>query len=377
MSRRGGPSGRGGAAPDGGAGPDGHAGPDGGAGHDGRRALRGTGKLSDLPAQAPPGYREEVLARMPSLGALYARAVGRTRTLVLSSAPLARSGLPKVVLRVDGVTATAEQLSDYQHLVGEPGTDVLPAGYVHVLAFPLAMALMVRPDFPLQVLGMVHVANRVEQHRALRLGEAFTVRAWAQDAREHARGTEVDLVVTVSTAPGTGTGVGLGGVGEELWRGVSTYLAKGRRPRDLEVGGSAPPAPDERPAATSPDDRAARAPDERSAAPAALWHLPADAGRAYAAVSGDRNPIHVSRLGARLFGFRRPIAHGMYTAALALAATARDRGEAFVWTVHFVRPVLLPATVAFAAERTGKGVRYTAWSPRSGKPHLGGTVTPL
>ena len=45
-----------------------------------------------------------------------------------------------------------------------------------------------------------------------------------------------------------------------------------------------------------------------------------DVGRAYAEVSGDHNPIHTSRIGARLFGFPRPIAHGMWTQARCLAA---------------------------------------------------------
>src|SRR6266487_1403229 len=49
--------------------------------------------------------------------------------------------------------------------------------------------------------------------------------------------------------------------------------------------------------------------------PHVVWELPADLGRRYAAVSGDRNPIHLYRLTAWLFGFRRPIAHGMWAAA--------------------------------------------------------------
>ena len=45
----------------------------------------------------PAGYREEVLRAMPSLRRLYARALGRLRTMVLAR-PVAR-GLPQVVLR--------------------------------------------------------------------------------------------------------------------------------------------------------------------------------------------------------------------------------------------------------------------------------------
>ncbi|GAA4285942.1 MaoC/PaaZ C-terminal domain-containing protein [Georgenia daeguensis] len=315
------------------------------------------------PAGGPPsGYREEVVHAMPSLRRLYAKALGRLRTMVMAR-PVAR-GLPQVVLRVDGVRGDPAGLSEYQHLVGEPGTDALPAGYVHVLAFPLAMAVMVREDFPLPVLGLVHVGNRVDCQRQLTLDDAVTVRAWAQDAREHARGTTVDLVVEVTDASG-----------RLAWRGVSTYLAKGRPPRGLAV------AP-----ARERGDR----PDPPTV-PTAVWRLAGDVGVRYAEVSGDRNPIHVSRVGARLFGFRRPIAHGMYTAARALAAAPPALRQApFTWSVEFAKPVLLPATVAFAASPvgtgtgagavtgtgtgTGTGTTFAVWSPRSGAVHLTGTV---
>ena len=42
----------------------------------------------------------------------------------------------------------------------------------------------------------------------------------------------------------------------------------------------------------------------------ARWELPAGAGRRYARVSGDYNPIHLWALTARPFGFRAPILHG-------------------------------------------------------------------
>ncbi|GAA4419050.1 MaoC/PaaZ C-terminal domain-containing protein [Georgenia halophila] len=303
------------------------------------------------PGHGPPaGYREELLPTMPSLGKLYATAMARTGRLVLAK-PVAHD-LPKVALRVDGVRADAAGLSDYQHLVGEPGTDELPAGYVHVLAFPLAMAVMVREDFPLPVLGMVHVANRVEQHHRLDLDETVTVRAWAQEAREHARGVTVDLVTEV-TYDGT-----------LAWRGASTYLAKGRPPKGLPL----------RPATERPEraDRAER--PQPPSEPTAVWRLSGVAAR-YAEVSGDRNPIHVSRLGARLFGFKRPIAHGMYTASRALAGTpAALRRRPFVWTVDFAKPVLLPATVEYACDPSGQ---HAVWSRRSKSVHLTGRVEAL
>ncbi len=292
--------------------------------------------------------REQRLDAVPSLGSLYSRALAATARTTMSRGPAA-DRLPDVAYVAGGITADPVTLSAYQGLLGEAGTDELPAGYVHVLAFPLAMALMVRPDFPLPVLGMVHIANRVEQHRPVRLGEELTARAWAESPRAHRKGTLVDLCVTVDSG------------GERVWDGTSTYLARGRR-----LAGAVADSP-----SSSPEERAAAAGEV-----VALWSLGADTGKRYAEVSGDRNPIHVSRLGARAFGFPRPIAHGMYTAARALAQLARFRGDAFVWDVEFAKPVLLPGRVALAVDAAGDSVRYTGRHPRSGKVHLTGTVTP-
>lgn len=321
-----------------------------------------------VPGAAPGPEQVVTLPRVPALGGLYARgAAGAVRTRATGGVRLSSRALPQVTYVVDDVRADADHLTAYQHLLHEPATDRLPAGFVHVLAFPVATALMVRDDFPLPLLGMVHLANRVEQHRPLTLGERATVRAWAADLRPHRTGTQVDLVTEVAAG------------GEVAWRGVSTYLAKGVRLPDADA------TPDlERPAFVPPV-RTGR------------WELPADVGRRYAAVSGDRNPIHLSPVTARAFGFRRAIAHGMYTASRALADVGAARGDAFTWAVEFASPVLLPSTPDVRVARTpadghghadgheaGDVVRagnkdghsVTVWHPRTGRLHLTATVHP-
>lgn len=292
--------------------------------------------------------REIRLDEIPSLGALYAQALGRMAQAVMSTRQA--TSLPQVRYAVDGIRADAEQLSAYQGLLGESGTDELPAGYVHVLAFPLAMAVMARPDFPLPLLGMVHLANRVEQREPLQLGDVLSVRAWPENLRLHRSGTQVDLVVEVRRVASDGV----------AWRGVSTYLAKGKK-----LPAAAPEAPVERAEVTHP-------------AVTAQWKLGSDVGRRYAAISGDRNPIHLWGLTAKLFGFPRAIAHGMYTAARALATVGVARGETFTWTVEFGKPVLLPGTVTFGVTaRPDGGHDYAGWDAKSGKTYFSGTVTPL
>ena len=96
--------------------------------------------------------------------------------------------------------------------------------------------------------------------------------------------------------------------GEPVWRGVSTYLSRGTEHADAPVVRAAV--------------------HRRRSPPSRLGRCGGSAegtGRAYAAVSGDWNPIHLHALTARPLGFPTAIAHGMYTYARvmrALGATA-------------------------------------------------------
>jgi acyl dehydratase len=104
----------------------------------------------------------------------------------------------------------------------------------------------------------------------------------------------------------------------------------------------------------------------------AVWHVPGDIGRRYAAVTGDRNPIHLYALTAKLLGFRRAIAHGMWTKARCLAALEGRLPEAYTVDVGFKLPVLLPGKVGFAATQDS----FELFDPRNGKPHLSGQILP-
>lgn len=313
----------------------------------------------------PADRRALELPEVPGLGRTYLR--------TLAARGSKRGELEAVEVRVDDVRIDADHLADYQRVVGEPVSDVAPAGYFFVLAFPLALSVMTRKAFPLPALGMVHVANRVVQNHPVRVGESIGLRTWAQDLRAHRAGTQVDLVTQALDADG-----------DVAWEQISTFLAKGVRIRGLEAA----------------DDGGSR-PEFSAPVPTGRWELPKDIGKRYAAVSGDRNPIHLNALAAKAFGFPRTIAHGMYTAAQALATVGPARGDAYVWEISFARPVLLPSTVAVRvagygaepappqralgtirarAERKGSeqgGLEIAVWDPRSGKPHLTGSVTPI
>jgi acyl dehydratase len=247
--------------------------------------------------------------------------------------------LPDVELVRRGVAVHRGHLAAYDRVCGFRLSDTLPATYPHVLAFPLAMRLMSAGDFPFPVVGLVHVANRITVRKAVRADDELDLAVRVADLRPHARGRQFDVVTTATVA------------GEQVWTGVATYLSK-----DRSGDGGAPR--EHSPAPTS--------------APVSSWRVPARVGTDYAAVSGDRNPIHTSRIGARLFGFPRPIAHGMWSKARCLAALEGRLPDTYTVDVAFKAPILLPGRIGFAARRTAQGWEFSLAGRR---PHLAGEVT--
>ena len=291
--------------------------------------------------------RTEQLDSPPSLSAIYPRALSGAVTELPRRLPgLGRGGdpaLPDLELAVDGVEVDREHVARYDHVCGFRLRDQLAPTYPHMVAFPLAMKLMTDGSFPFPVMGLVHIENVIEQRRPITADERldFTVRA--DNLRDHDRGLQFDIVAEASAA------------GEPVWHSTSTYLR-----RQGGGGGS-----------SSSSDKRAEPPPAR-----ALWKVGDDIGRRYAAVSGDINPIHMHALSARLFGFPRPIAHGMWLKARCLAALEGRLPDALRVEVAFKLPLMLPAKVAFSSSTEGDGRDFAVHDARRGKPHLTGSVRP-
>ncbi|MFE3034294.1 MaoC family dehydratase [Streptomyces canus] len=310
---------------------------EGSYGEDGR-AEGASGKDGRAEGSDGPGAGRStvlVLDRSPSL--LPRLALGALRSPF--KRPSAAADVPRTRLVLPGLRIDLARLAAYERVCGFPtGEDALPVTYPHVLGFPLAMRLMSGRDFPLPLLGLVHTSIEITRYRELTASGEYELTVYVDGLAPHRRGTEV--------AVGTELRVGA----DVVWESVSTYLAR-HRTKDTGTGGER--------------EREAHGP-----LPAvAEWRLAGDVGRRYAAASGDRNPIHLYPLTARLFGFPRAIAHGMWTAARCLAAHGTP--QAVLVRAEFRAPVLLPGTVTYAAD----GERFELCGGE--RVHVSGGVYPL
>jgi MaoC like domain len=301
------------------------------------------------------------LTSPPSILPLYARAAAPMipGASLLPFVPGGGGEVPEIDLELVGLRADPAKVAAYARVCGFALRDHLPPTYPHVLAFPLHMAVMADGSFPFGAVGLVHVENRIEQLRPIGVDEELTIRVRPTKLEPHPKGRTFSLLTEVRCGP------------ERVWAGTSAMLRRGR-PAEL------PESHAERNKKATQRGESGEIESRPADIPAsAEWRLGGDLGRRYAAVSGDRNPIHMHSLTAKPLGFPGAVAHGMWTKARCLAALESRLPDAFATEVRFRKPILLPARVEFGSDEQGGEIQFSVRDAKRQKPHLDGRVRPL
>lgn len=280
----------------------------------------------------------------PALLPLFARALF-SRGSAAHDAPRTPD-IPPLEAKLIGADTGGASLARYREVCGFACHRHIPATWPHILAFPLHLTLLTDKAFPLPLLGLVHLRNRITQHRAIGDGEPLDIRVRLGAAQPTDRGIEFDLLTEATAA------------GRVVWEETSTNLFR-------------------QPGNTNPADRKTPPPALVSMANRLPLAAPEDIGRRYAAVAGDRNPIHLHPLSAKAFGFPRAIAHGMWSQARILAlleAQAGWQGPAFTVDAQFKKPLFLPGQAELQWEADQDGWDYQLLNASGDAPHLTGRI---
>lgn len=199
----------------------------------------------------------------------------------------------------------------------------VPLTLMYCLAQRVHLAQMLDEAFPWPAPGLVHVSNELELHAPITLGEEFFIRATIDLP---ARGPKVSPrrlrpVFTV-----------------EFWQHDSKVVTCVSQYQVMPKQGPKSSKPREQKVSVAPGEDWQQLKH---------WQLDTTAGRSYARLSGDFNPIHLHPLLSRWFGFEKPIIHGMYMAGRAQAELERAHQKPVQRIdVTFKRPVPLPADIA-------------------------------
>lgn len=281
----------------------------------------------------------DTLLQMPGALGLYAKALGTLRRR-----PGKNIRVPALAVSIAAVQADAQRLAAYRQICGFADDGLLPLTFPQVQASALHLWLMLQPQFPMPLMGIVHLRNRFECLRPMPADQTYDVFANIADGRRTHQGYEFDIVTEYRDVQG-----------EPVYRALMTPLYR------MRVDGLPKPPKPVPPAATLADYT--------------HFEAPADIGRRYAPIAGDFNPIHLHALTAKLFGFPRAIAHGMWAVARVAAAIETVRGQpATQLSVRFQQPLLLPARVALRYQSGEDETGFTLLSSTADKVHLTGTL---
>jgi acyl dehydratase len=194
----------------------------------------------------------------------------------------------------------------------------VPLTYLYLLAQRAQLATMLDRAMPFRIVGLIHVSNELAMKCEVRTDAPLVLMTTLSMPEPGTNGAVECVLETVASAD---------------WKTVFTctsrYLIKrGQRIKHAPASPSAVPVGDV----------------------VGEWVVTTDAGRRYAALSGDWNPIHLWPWSARLMGMNAPIIHGMETMARVCAAFEQSANRRVTsLACRFKRTVPLGASATLLA----------------------------
>jgi hypothetical protein len=287
-------------------------------------------------------------ARAPAIWSMYPKIVASRKPSLVPEG----GEVPRIEARLSKVVIDRKHLAAYSEICGAAAGATLPIAYPHILATPLHLAMLGAEAFPVKLFGMVHVQNRIAMREPLSADEPAEIRCWIEGHRDTERGQEFDLHTEYVVG------------GQPRWDETCTFLAR-RRP----AAGAGK---------TTTISRAVEGAPDALAIKSSSFRAPSGLGRRYGFISGDVNPIHMSDLTARAFGFPKAIAHGMWSLARLASdfEPARFDGGCEL-NVGFKLPIYMPAWLMLQRWDIENGEAFALRDAQGEKPHLTGTLKAL
>ena len=236
-----------------------------------------------------------ILDNFPSTLSLY-------RKIIFGS----KKGIPKegrlqnIKIQIKDLILPQALLENYNILCGFD-IESIPLTFPYALAGPLHLALIADKQFPIKPAGLLHIRNHIVQLSDIQIEQKADLSVEVCASRFRPQGFEFDIKTTLSQS------------GEEKWTCISTLLKRGKF--DTEDPASEQENIFEKLEDSSPE--------------LLKFNVPKNVGKLYARLCKDYNPIHISVLMAKLFGFKRSIAHGMWVSAAALAKVNQPQANKF------------------------------------------------
>ena len=256
--------------------------------------------------------------------------------------------LPQLEALWNQALDSPEQIQKYREICGFKNDGNLPILYPHIMTFAMQIHMLADKRFPLKAFGAVTTRSHIHQRRAIAETEALDLKCFFSGVRIVKAGLEVDLTTTATSE------------GQVVWESVNAYLFRGKK--FGEVGEAHP---------WSSFSDLGEESDFEDNRP-----IPKKLGRRYAKVTGDFNPIHNSRILAKIFGFKLDIIHGMWSFARCVTALPEpgiDGPQRL--DIAFKGPVFMESSCALTGEDQDGVKRFNLFCGKNPRPILLGSLT--
>jgi hypothetical protein len=200
-------------------------------------------------------------------------------------------------------------------------------------------------NFPLKVLGGVHLRNHVIQRQALFLQQRYDAALFFTDARRRPQGLEVDFKTEIRQ----GSMI--------VWESVTTFLFRRKfKVEDIE------------------NSRATLLQNLSDPWDKASFPVPMLTGKQFGWITKDINPIHMSRYLAKAFGFERDLCHGMWALSRSLPLLGGvDWQKPLRNDVSFKGPLYMERDVTLKVSRGTPGL-FELYSAGNERPCVLGSL---
>ncbi|MDY6946485.1 MAG: MaoC/PaaZ C-terminal domain-containing protein [Pseudomonadota bacterium] len=286
-------------------------------------------------------------ARRPSMVPAYAR-------VLLGRKPYSAPDgtvIEPVELEARKVVLSTSHIQRYREVCAVPASaQGLPPAYLHVLAMPLHMQLFVVKNFPVKVLGLIHLRNTIRVLAPVDERAPLKLRVYFETMRVTDYGQEYDFTTSYEQS------------GTVVWEEVSTMFARGT---------------------SGPKEGSKRPVIERSGHPETgvatdTLEIADNTGWRYARVSGDFNPIHLTARTAQMFGFKQAVAHGMWSMGRCLASAALHIPNMKIQIdTQFKLPVYIPSQALARTWSVAGGADISMCTMKGDRLHLAMQVRTL
>ena len=237
-----------------------------------------------------------------------------------------RARLPNELMRINVFAA----------LVGHRAGELPPTWPAGVMT-PLLAALVSHRRFPFPAIGLIHRQEEISVLRGIERTDELHARVRLGECRGTSAGICFDIRADVFH-------------GDELvWASRSEILYRTARLRSSRTHHADAPL---------------------SASEVHWLDVDLEGVRAYAAASGNRDPIHTSPVLARSMGMPGAIMHGLWTLGRA-SSFLPPREPPYRLRIQFRRPLVVPGRAGWAIDREGDG--FSVVCPEGGKPFAVGS----